>query len=62
MYKTDRYYRKLAFSFFKVQRSVYHGESMVRYRLYTAWGNRGTVGLGAHISLTPAALVELFSP
>lgn len=46
MYKTDRYYnieRKLAFSFFKIQRSVYHIESTVRYRLYTAWVNRGTV-------------------
>lgn len=57
-------FRGNAFTFFKVQWSLYHIESMEGYRLYTAWVNRGPVlcclVLWAHTSLKPAALVELF--
>ena len=35
--------RKLASSFFKVQRPVSHVDDTVWDRLYTAWVNKGTV-------------------
>lgn len=56
VYKTVHYFniqRKLTFNFFKVQRSVHRIGSMLGYRVYTAWVNRGTVLLGAHTDSKP---------